>query len=324
MRALVTGANGFLGRALVRVLLERGYAVRALVRPRRSPGELAALGAEEVAGDVTRPETLPAAVVGADLVFHLAGIRRAPRRDDFLRVNADGTRHLVEACLQHAPSLRRFVLAGSLAASGPSAEGRREEDPLSPVEWYGESKAEAERIALSHPGRLRASVARPPRITGPGDRENLLFFRLAARRILVAISGPPRPLSFVDVDDCARGMLLLAEREEAIGEAFFLAHESRTDLEGLQREVLGALGVEPVRLRIPPLLLRMAGSAADVASRVLDRHLPFNRKLAEQILAPGWTCRTDKAARILGFEARIDLAESIRRSTRWYRERGWI
>jgi nucleoside-diphosphate-sugar epimerase len=66
------------------------------------------------------------------------------------------------------------------------------------------------------------------------------------------------------------------------------------------------------------------GSAADVASRVLGRHLPINRKLAEQVLAPGWVCETGKASRVLGFEARVGLAESIRRSADWYREKGWI
>ncbi|HTP49997.1 MAG TPA: NAD-dependent epimerase/dehydratase family protein [Anaeromyxobacteraceae bacterium] len=324
MRALVTGATGFLGLWLVRQLLERGYQVRALVRPESPLGALAGLGIEEARGDVTLPESLPAAVGGCDLVFHLAGIRRAPKRDVFLKVNAAGTRALLEACLRGAPGMKRFVLAGSITAAGPSATGVSEEEPLRPVEWYGESKAEAERIAFSYRDRLPVTVARPPRITGPGDRENLLFFRLAARRVVLALSGPPRPLSFVDVQDCARGFLLLAEREEAVGEPFFLASDERTDLEGLQREAARALGVEPRRVTVPPWLLRTAGRAADAASLLLRRHLPMNRKLAEQILAPGWTCRTEKARRRLEFEARTSLRESISRSALWYREKGWI
>jgi nucleoside-diphosphate-sugar epimerase len=324
MRALVTGANGFLGSWLTRRLLEGGHTVRALLRPGSLPGGLSGLAIEEARGDVTEPATLPAAVRGCDLVFHLAGIRRATRREDFLRVNAGGTRNLLESCAAHAPGLARFVLAGSLTASGPSATGRREEEPFQPREWYGESKAEAERLAFSFAGRLPVTVARPPRITGPGDRDNLFFFRIVARGFVLGFPGEPRPLSFIDVEDCARGMELLATHPGAVGQAFFLASPERTSVEGLQLEVARALGVRARVLRIPPVLLRVAGSLADVASRLLDRHLPLNRKLAEQVLAPGWVCDTGKALRVLGFEARIGLAASIDRSARWYREVGWL
>lgn len=324
MRALVTGANGFLGTWLSRRLLSSGHAVRALVRPGGQPGALSGLGVEEVRGDVTAPESLPAAVRGCDVVFHLAGIRRAPRREDFFRVNADGTRLLLEACAAHAPGLTRFVLAGSMAAAGPSATPRREEEPFTPREWYGESKVEAERLALSFAGRLPVTVARPPRITGPGDKENLLFFRIAARGIHLTFGRQDRPLSWVEVEDCARAMELLATHPDAVGQAFFVASPDLTSIEGLQREVARALGVTTRTVNVPPALLRGMGSLADVASKLLGRHLPINRKLAEQVLAPGWVCDPGRARRVLGFEARVGLAESIDRSAAWYREVGWI
>lgn len=324
MRALVTGANGFLGSWLVRTLLASGHAVRALVRPGSDAGALSGLPVEEVRGDVTAPEGLPAAVRGCDVVLHLAGIRRAPRREDFLRVNLEGTRALLEACAAHAPGLSRFVLAGSMAAAGPSATPRREEEPFAPREWYGESKAEAERLTLSFAGRLPVTVGRPPRIMGPGDRENLLFFRIARAGWLLAFGGAPRPLSWIDVEDCARGMELLATRPEAVGEAFFLASPERTSVEGLQREIARALGVRTRTVPVPEALLRGLGSAADVLSQALGRHLPLNRKLAEQVLAPGWVCDPGKARRLLGFEATVGLAASVDRSARWYVENGLL
>jgi nucleoside-diphosphate-sugar epimerase len=324
MKALVTGANGFLGAWLVRLLLERGHGVRGLVRPGRALGALEGLGIEEARGDVTDPPSLARAVEGCDWVFHLAGIRRAPRREDFMRVNAEATRTLLAACLAGAPALKRFVLAGSLAAAGPSREGRREEDGLAPVEWYGESKAEAERIALSFGDRLPVTVARPPRIVGPGDRENLFFFKLAKAGLVLTFSGPPRPLSFVDVEDCARGFLVLAERPEAAGQSFFLASPERTDLESLQLEVARALGVRPRKIRLRPWILKAAAAAADAASVVARARFPLNRKLAAQLLAPGWTCDPAKARRVLGFEASVSLGQSVARAARWYQEQGWL
>ena len=322
-RALVTGAGGFLGRALVRGLLTAGHPVRALVRPGKEAAT-AAQGAEPFGGDVTDAAALRRAARDCDLVYHLAGVRRGARREDFLAVNAGSTRLLLEACLEVGAGRGRFVLAGSLAAAGPSRDGRAEDDPPAPAEWYGESKAEAERIARSFGDRLPVAIGRPPRILGPGDRENLLFFRLAARGLVLRILGPERPLSWIDVDDCARGFLLLGERPEAAGEDFFLASPERTSVTGLQREVVRALGVRARTLPVPPAALSALAWGADAVSRATGRKLPLSRKLARQVLAPGWTCRTDKAERLLGFRAGTSLAASVARSADYYRAEGWL
>jgi nucleoside-diphosphate-sugar epimerase len=322
MRALVTGAAGFLGRALVRRLVERGDEVRALVR-RHSP-VLEGTGARVVVGDATDPASLRDAVAGQDLVFHLAGVRRATDPAEFLRVNAGSTRDALEACLAAAPRLRRFVLAGSMAAAGPSATPRREADPAAPVEPYGASKVEAERIAFSYADRLPVTVARPPRILGPGDRENLFFFRIARAGLAIGFTGGVRPLSWIDVDDCARGLLLLADRPEAPGEAFFLASPEVTDARAIQLAVAASLGVTARRLTVPGFLVRAVAQAGELLGAVTGRRFPLNRKLAAQVLARGWVCDPSKARLRLGFVADTPLAESVRRSVEWYRREGLL
>ncbi len=321
MKALVTGADGFLGLALVRALTVRGDSVRALVR--RPAPELEGPGVEVQLGDATDPKALRAAVQGVDLVFHLAGIRRAAERDGFWRINVGSTRLLLDACAAETPRLKRFVLAGSRAAAAPSATGRREEEPLQPTEWYGESKAEAERVTFLYRDRLPVTVARPPRIMGPGDRENLLFFRLAKAGWALGFDGP-RPLSWIDVDDCAQGLLLLADRPEAVGEPFFLASEERSSVQGLMVAAAEALGVPVRRVDLPGPLLSGAAALADLVTRLTGKKLPLNRKLARQVLAPGWVCDTVKARERLGFTAPTPLSDSMSRAARWYLERGWL
>ena len=218
-------------------------------------------------GDATSVPSLRAAVRGCDVVFHLAGVRRATDPAEFLRVNAGSTRLALDACLAEAPALARFVLAGSVAAAGPSRTPRREDEPLEPVEPYGASKAEAERIAFSYADRLPVTVARPPRIMGPGDRENLFFFRLARAGVAIGFLGPERPLSWIDVDDCARGLVALAERPEARGETFFLASPATTDALEIQREAAHALGVRARAVRLPPLVVRGAAAVAELVTR---------------------------------------------------------
>ena len=244
MRALVTGANGFLGSWLVRRLLGSGHAVRALVRPGSDAGALAGLPVEEVRGDVTARESLPAR--GPGLRPRLPPGRDPPRAaaGGFpAREPGGDPRRSSRPAPPTPPASPASCWPGRWRRPGPSATPRREEEPFAPREWYGESKAEAERLTLSFAGRLPVAVGRPPRIMGPGDRENLLFFRIARAGFLLAFGGPPRPLSWIDVEDCARGMELLATRPEAVGQAFFLASPERTSVEGLQREIARALGV---------------------------------------------------------------------------------
>ncbi len=323
MHALITGAGGFVGQALARRVAASGHRVRGLLRgplPPQPWGE----ALEWVTGDVTQPASLESALSGVDVVFHLAGIRRAPLRSAFFKVNAEGTRTVCDASWRSG--VRRLVLASSLAAVGPSRPDRPhvESDPFRPEEWYGESKAEAERIALQPRGALEVTVARPPRILGPADRENLVFFKLIRRGLRLSIAGGPRPLSVVDVDDVVDFLVLLAERPEAVGEAFFCPAPGTTTLEDIQEQGAATLGVHPRTLRLSPSLLQALATAADGVSRITGRSLPLNRKLAKQLLAPAWTCSGEKAAGRLGWRPRVSIQDSIARSARWYLSEGWL
>ncbi|MCY1043803.1 SDR family NAD(P)-dependent oxidoreductase [Corallococcus sp. bb12-1] len=332
MNALITGAGGFLGTWLARALVARGDRVSCLLRPSTDARELEkALEGhpwKRVLGDVTDRASLEEAVKGVDVVFHLAGIRRAAQRDEFIRVNAGGTRLLCEAlaALPGPAPKPRLVMCGSLASHGPSTPERPhvEEDAFHPHEWYGESKAEAERIAFSFKDRLPVTVIRPPRILGPGDRENLSFFKLAKQGIRLELVGGPRPLSLVDVEDVVDLLIVLAERPEALGEAFFCAGPERLTLEEMQDLGAKALGYHPRTVRMPPAVLTALATAADGVTRLTGKKLPLNRKLARQLLAPAWTCSGAKAERLLGFRPRRNLAESITRSGEWYRAQGWL
>ncbi|RKH51748.1 NAD-dependent epimerase/dehydratase family protein [Corallococcus llansteffanensis] len=334
MNALITGAGGFLGTWLARALVARGDRVSCLLRPTTDTRELEkALEGHpwrRVVGDVTDRASLDAAVRGVDVVFHLAGIRRAAKKDEFLRVNAGGTRLLCEALAAlpcpEGTSRPRLVMCGSLASHGPSTLERPhvEEDAFHPHEWYGESKAEAETIAFSFQDRLPVTVIRPPRILGPGDRENLSFFKMVKQGIRLELVGGPRPLSLVDVEDVVDLLIVLAEKPEAVGQAFFCTSPERLTLEEMQDLGAKALGYHPRTVRMRPAVLTALATAADGVTRLTGRKLPLNRKLARQLLAPAWTCSGAKAERLLGFRPRRNLAESITRSGEWYRAQGWL
>ncbi len=298
--------------------------MRCLLREGSNSSSLRELPVERAIGDVTQPHALDDAMAGIEVVFHLAGIRRAAGRDDFITVNAEGTRHVADAMVRARS--RRLVFCGSLAASGPSTPTRPrvEDDPFRPEEPYGESKALGEQIAFSYKDRLEVTSIRPSRVMGPLDHENLTFFRLVNRGIMLKIGGGPRPLSMVDVDDVVDQLLLQGDRPEAVGQAFFASSDETTTLEQLQEFVAGYLGKKPRTIYLPAFVLRGLGVSADAVTNFTGRRLPLNRKLARQLLAPAWTCSIEKAKSLLGFRPKRTVAESIARSAKSYVDAGWL
>jgi nucleoside-diphosphate-sugar epimerase len=324
MRALVTGGNGFVGSWLTRALLERGDEVKCLVRDGSDTSLLKGVEHTIVTGDVTEPETLPSALEGVDVCYHLAGIRRGTSRDAFVVVNTEGTRHVADAMVK--TGARRLVFCSSLAAAGPATLGRprTEADPCAPEEWYGESKLLGEQLAFTYAPKLEVTSIRPGRIIGPGDHENLMFFKLVKKGMVLRILGPERLYSMVDVDDVVAQFLLQGTKPEAVGEAFFAANEEYTTVEALMHTVAEVLGVHASTVPVPQSVLRVLGTAADVASNVSGRKLPLNRKLARQLLAPGWTCSIEKAKAKLGYRPTRTVREALERSAKSYLELGWL
>ena len=123
MKALVTGSNGFIGSFLVEELLERNYQVKCLVRKTSDLQWIKDLPVQFAYGDVTNFDSILPAVENIDYIFHLGGIVRARKENDFFLVNSLGTKNLLEACKQHNLNLKRFTYLSSQAAVGPSSDG---------------------------------------------------------------------------------------------------------------------------------------------------------------------------------------------------------
>nr|NIR49379.1 NAD(P)-dependent oxidoreductase [candidate division KSB1 bacterium]NIR71329.1 NAD(P)-dependent oxidoreductase [candidate division KSB1 bacterium]NIS24839.1 NAD(P)-dependent oxidoreductase [candidate division KSB1 bacterium]NIT71759.1 NAD(P)-dependent oxidoreductase [candidate division KSB1 bacterium]NIU25474.1 NAD(P)-dependent oxidoreductase [candidate division KSB1 bacterium] len=165
MKALVTGGRGFIGSFLVEELLRSGFEVNCLLRKKKNElGWLEGLAFNYIEGDLHNDESLKQSVKGVDYVFHLAGATKARNMEEFDRINADGTRNLLEATVKANPKIDKFVLVSSLAAVGPSTNGhpKAESELAQPISNYGRSKLEAEQIALSFAQKLPVAILRPP------------------------------------------------------------------------------------------------------------------------------------------------------------------
>ena len=128
----------------------------------------------------------------------------------------------------------------------------------------------------------------------------------------------------VDVEDVVDHLLLLGERPEAVGEAFFASSEETTTVEAMQQLIARHMGWKTRTVTLPPFALLGLARVADAVSNATGKHLPWNRKLAKQLLAPRWTCSIEKSKRLLGYRPRVSIEASIVRSADWYREQGLI
>ena len=326
MLVLVTGGTGFIGSHLVEALLAQGHEVRCLVRDTRRLGWISGLPSVMIAqGGMDEPDSLLEGMRGVDQVYHVAGLTRARAAREFFRVNAEGTRHLVHACLETPGGPRRLVHLSSLAAVGPMpmATACAEDVPPRPVSPYGTSKLQGEAAVLGVRDRLHVTVLRPPVVYGPRDRGVLEVVRWVGRGLLPMPAGPARTLSLCYVEDLVTALLTAGEAKVPSGEIFHVASEGAFTWEQVGDALGEALGIHPTPLRIPmPILLALA-TGADALAWLTGRPSYFSRGKVREA-AGHWLCDTGKARRQLGFVPRVGLRKGAAVTVNWYRETGWL
>jgi nucleoside-diphosphate-sugar epimerase len=326
VRVLVTGGTGFIGSHLVEALLAQGHEVRCLVRDTRRLGWISGLPSVTIAqGGMDEPRSLLEGMRGVDQVYHVAGLTRARAAREFFRVNGEGTRHLVHACLETPRGPRRLVHLSSLAAVGPMpmATACAEDVSPRPVSPYGWSKLQGEAAVLGVRDRLHVTVLRPPVVYGPRDRGVLEIARWVARGLLPMPAGPSRTLSLCYVQDLVTALLTAGEAKIPSGEIFHVAGEGAFTWEQVGDALGEALGVHPTPLRIPvPILLALA-TGADAWAWFTGRPGYFSRGKVREA-AGHWLCDTGKARRQLGVVLGVGLREGAAMTVKWYREAGWL
>lgn len=325
LKVLITGATGFVGSHVAESLARQRVPFRALVRPTSDTRRLEPLGAELVRGTVEDPDAVRAAVAGVDVVVHLAALTHARSTAEYFRVNERGTREILRAALETEPRPRRFVYLSSLAAAGPSENGRPigPEDEPRPLTTYGRSKLAGEAACREAEKQLEVTILRAPAVYGPRDRELLRFFRLAAVGVLPVPAGPARRLQLVHVEDLADAVARAATLDAAAG-LFHIAEPVVYEWAEVTRLVAEAVGRKARTFPVPESVLAGAAILSEAACRLTGRSSLFNREKVRELLAPGWLCETESARRVLGFEAKIPLPRGLKQTAAWYRDEGWL
>ena len=317
-QTLVTGATGFIGSHVTRLLVERGDEVIVTTRPQSKLGSLADLPLKVVEADVCDRHAVRRAMRGADRVFHLAGTTnlRLSRAQTFA-VNLEGTRIVLEEALR--AGVERLVYTSSAAAVGPAPEGETSDE--SSV-WdagrydipYVDSKHEAEVVALRLLARgLPVVIVNPAHVLGAGDpgrSSTVLVKRFMRREIPAYVNGT---LNIVGVRDVARGHLLADQRGQ-VGERYILGNRNFT-LDRLFADLGRLSGVEPPAVKLP---LAVALALATAAQYSPGPPMPAPVEIRAASL--NWAFVSNKARRELGWTASAH-EDALEETIAWYRER---
>lgn len=322
MKALVTGATGFVGGHLVRALVAADDTVVGLYRRPEARAGLEALGAEPAPGTLADERSLAEALQGVDVVYHLAGLV-AGSEAELMQTNGHGTARVVAAC--RAAGVRRIVYCSSQAALGPSPRGVRltEDATAAPVTAYGRSKLAGEAAVQAADG-VAWSIVRPPAVYGPGDREFLRLFQIVRWRVAPVFGWGGQQLSLVYAPDLARALATAGREPKAAGQVYHAAHDEVATAAGVARAAGTALGGRPLVLPLPAAITVPIVAFIGAAAERAGRRTVVNRDKLAEFLADAWLLDSSKARRDLDWTAATGLADGMRQTAAWYRNEGWL
>ena len=332
MKAFVTGATGFVGSHVARVLAEQGADLRLLVRSSSDPKNIQNLTAERVIGDLRDPGSLEKAISGCDTVFHVAADYRLWIRDpeQMYRSNVEGTRAILEAARKNG--VRRVVYTSSVATMGFTSNGHsaNEDSPVAlenMIGHYKRSKFMAEQIVLAsgkraEKGGMNVVVVNPTTPVGEQDIKPT-----PTGRIIVDFLKKKFPayvdtgLNLVDVRECARGHVAALEKGRS-GERYILGGENLT-LKQILDKLAAITGLPSPKVRVPYAVALAAGVVDQVVTGRILRREPRATIEAVRMSRKKMFVTSGKAERELGWKV-VPVDDALRRAVEWFRANQYV
>ncbi len=339
MKILITGASGFIGSFIVEEALRRGFETWAAVRKSSSTAFLQDERIHLIALNLSDEEQLKEQLKDHqfDYVVHAAGVTKCLNKEDFFRINTEGTKHLVRALMATQHNLQRFVYISSLSIMGAIREEQpyqeiRESDEAQPNTAYGKSKLEAEQWLSQLPlylegdgGRLFPYVIlRPTGVYGPRERDYFMMAKSIKAHTDFAVGFKQQDITFVYVTDVVQAIFLACEKG-VTGRRYFLSdgevYQSSTFSDLIRKELGNPWWI---RITAPIWLLRIITFCGEYVGRLTGKVTALNNDKYHIMRQRNWRCDIEPARRELGYEPQVKLEEGVKRSIAWYKKNNWL
>jgi nucleoside-diphosphate-sugar epimerase len=321
MKALVTGGSGFIGSHLIEALLKKNYEVSCLVMENDDLSWIKDYKINFVKGDVTDKNTLYRAVKGVDYIYHLAAVIVTKRYEDYHKVNFNGTKNIVEACIESGVKIKRFLFVSSIAAAGPTEKDKiyNEEKEGAPISDYGRTKLEAEKYLKSIDKKVPFSVVRLPLMYGPRDRGAIFsYFQAINKGVKLFMGSGLANICFVR--DAVNGMILAAENEIAAGKTYLVAQPGIFSREEIAGWIEKAVGRKAIALRIPFLVALISIPFFWIIGKLTGKPALFNMRNYNDLKYGYWKYSTEKIEKELGFKSEYNLESGTKITAEWYKK----
>jgi 2-alkyl-3-oxoalkanoate reductase len=326
-KVLVTGGGGFLGKAIVKRLIEQGDHVSSFCRSHYPA--LESLEVKQICGDITDKGAVEKAVRGMEIVFHVAAKPGVwGTYEEFYRPNVMGTQNIINACLKlHVPYLIH-TSSPSVIFDGSDMEGVNESVPY-PDHYpahYPQTKAVAEKAVRKISSEIGTICLRPHLIWGPED--NHLVPRILARAKagrLIKVGKGKNKVDVTYIDNAADAHVLAAQRLSEnpglSGQVYFISQAEPIPLWDMVNAILKAGGLSPVKRSISPHAAYLLGTCFERLFKIfhIQKEPPMTRFLAEELAKAHWF-DISAAERDLGYHPRVSTQEGLRKLEEWLSE----
>lgn len=326
MKALITGATGFIGSHLVEWLTHIGYDIHCLVRKQSNLRWIKSQPVHLIEADFRDTESLNRAVTDMDYIFHLGAVINAGRWETYFQINFMNTKRLIEACIRNNPDLKKFVLVSSISAMGPGKKEtyRTETAPCQPRSFYGKSKRLAEKIGLKYQDTIPITIIRPPSVIGPRQRELLLIIKCIKMRLIPQIGNGDKQTSLCYIGDLVKAIQLVAEKPETAGEIYLITDSNSYSWREVSDEIVRQMGIEKFYFRIPHFIQYSIALLLELISAI-TRSAPYlTRQNLNTTRESYWLFDDSKIREKLGFTSTVGIREAVGKTIQWYRDQNLI
>ncbi len=326
MKALVTGAGGFIGSFLVKALRSKEYEIRGLFLPNEDATESEKLGVEIFRGDLTKPETLDGVADGVDIVFHLATrVLDWGSMEVFRKIMVGGTENLLYESVskQSSGKVKRFIYFSSIAALGCGRDiGGLDEDAqrLRLGIPYSDTKIDAEDLVrdFCSVNNLEYTIIRPANVFGPGSVWVSDILDAFYRGPLPLINGGKEPGAFVYITNLVDGTILAAESKKANGRVYHF-NDNYDITWGKYIETLGSwIGKKPMG-NLPFKLAWWLGHLMEILLSPLGIR-PTMTRLAAGVMGKNLNVDSSRARKELGWKSEVNLNKAMAEIEKWAKE----